>query len=91
MSTTQLTFSANANGKGYTATASVSGNFALHLEMSGEATVKVCQSSDSNGTRPALTDLYRGLTELDVQYAALFPATITIESTQPVTYGSVTE
>lgn len=88
MATTQLSFT-QTDGQ-WVATADVTENFALHLECDEPSDFIVLQQSDPNATRPALNHKFNGLTELDIQMSVLLPATITIRSTKPVTYGSIT-
>lgn len=90
MAKTSLTFTKQDTGK-YLATASVSGNFAIHLKMAQPVDIIIKQNSDPDDTEPDDTASFPSRTKLDTQVVALLPATVYIESSGPVTYGAIIE
>lgn len=88
MATTTLSFTKQSNGK-FLATASVTKDFALHVEPSAQSDIVIYQKSDSNATKADATEVFSGRSVVDAQFHVLLPATIYIESTEPVSYGSV--
>ncbi len=84
-----LTFT--QQGDMYVAEQSVSSDFALHLESNKPGNYHVYQKSDPSAARPAVNYIYNKRTEIDEQYIVRVPATITIKSTVPITYGSIIE
>lgn len=90
MATTALTFTKQPSGK-YLAEASVTKDFALHVETSALSDIVIYQKSDSKATKADANEVFSGRNVLDVQCHVLLPATIYVESSEPVTYGSVTD
>ena len=75
----------------YVAEKSVSSDFALHLESNKPGDYYVYQKSDPSATRPAINSVLNNRTEADEQFIVRVPATVTIKSTVPITYGSIIE